>query len=153
NGAWTTTSPAGVCSHVARLTTPNGPGPPSALIPNRLLPWRVNRLRPQSDSRIAWATVTLAGTPVAWCDVRAAAPTASMKSADEPNAWDCPWPAALASAGSGTGGVIGPTSDSATHATPGTRPVPSPKNCTSRRVGSDVAPGTMRSLFHWGRSV
>src|SRR5262249_50477860 len=115
-------------SQAARVSVPAGPAPPCALMPNRLLPMRASRLRPQSDSRMAWATVTLAGTPVVRCDLCAAVPTAVMKSLSEANAYV--WGARLALvevvgaaagagiAGSGTGGVIGPISARATQAMP-----------------------------------
>src|SRR5262244_3264714 len=74
-------------SQAARVSVPAGPAPPCALMPNRLLPMRASRLRPQSDSRMAWATVTLAGTPVVRCELCAAVPTAVMKSLSEANAY------------------------------------------------------------------
>src|SRR5579864_7011541 len=149
-----TSAPSGACSHVARVTTPSGPGALSALMPNRLLPCRASLLRPQSDSRIACATVTLAGTPVDFIELRAAAPTASMNSAPEPKFWCCACPELVAGKlGSGTGGVIGPTSLTAIQAVPGARVNPSPKNCTSTRSGSAAAPSTRRSFENCGRSV
>src|SRR3982074_1349414 len=126
NGACTITSASLTCSHVAMLTTPAGAvTEPSALMPNRLLACRLRRLRPQSDSRMACATVTLAGTPVAWRERCAAAPTSLMNSA--PAQTECA-PICVADAlavciargaGKGTGGVIGPTSARASQARPG----------------------------------
>ena len=95
-------------------------------MPNRLLPMRANRLRPQSDSRIACATVTLAGTPVVLRELCAAAPTVLMKSVPEANVCRSirgvvapTRDLASAGKGSGTGGVIGPMSARPTHAMPG----------------------------------
>src|SRR5215211_6459033 len=65
---------------------PAEPGPLLALMPNRLLASRVSLLRPQSDSRIACASVTEAGTPVLRCDSRAPGATDMMKSRCQPAA-------------------------------------------------------------------
>jgi hypothetical protein len=72
---------------------------------------------------MAWAMVTLAGTPVDLNERWAATPTVLMNSVPEANAYDSrvldTLGLAAVGTGSGTGGVIGPTSPRCTHAMPG----------------------------------